>query len=190
MCCFQIQELPQGAGGPAGFKPAGRAQAGKCSCTQYVLRRKTMCEDVPSHSGQNNQLYKYKQACTQDIRGYTLTENFILRYTDVYWVTRPNMYSVYGDILLAKSISRNILSMYWDIDFLDFHTEFYGSIVELMMYVGHLSIYRYILIWARWSGFQMSKVATAEIASVFADICTSWPNIFSWVFFKWYCWVL
>ncbi len=39
MCCFQIQELPQGAGGPAVCRPAGRAQAGKCSCTSYVLRR-------------------------------------------------------------------------------------------------------------------------------------------------------
>ncbi len=37
---------------PAGCRPAGRAQAGKSSCTPYVLRRKFMCKDVQSHSGQ------------------------------------------------------------------------------------------------------------------------------------------
>ncbi len=76
------------------------------------------------------------------IRGYTLSENFILRYTDI--VTRPKaVLRIYGDILLAKSISRDILSVYWDKLFPCFHTEFYGSygsIVELMMYVGHLHL--------------------------------------------------
>jgi hypothetical protein len=40
-------------------------------------------------------------------------------------------------------------------DFLDFHTELYGSIVYLMTCGVYLSICPYILKWARWSGFQM-----------------------------------
>jgi hypothetical protein len=39
MCCFEIQARPQGVGGPAGCRRAGRAQAGKRSCTSYVLSR-------------------------------------------------------------------------------------------------------------------------------------------------------
>jgi hypothetical protein len=74
-------------------------------------------------------------------------------YSDVRVCTN---HSIYGDTLLARCISLYIL-VYTEIhDFLEFHTEFYGSIVELMMYWVYLSIYPCILVWARWSGFQMS----------------------------------
>jgi hypothetical protein len=39
-----------------------------------------------------------------------------------------------------------VVRVYTDLeiyDFLEFHTEFYGSIIELMMYGVHLSIYPY-----------------------------------------------
>ncbi len=53
---------------------------------------------------------------------------------------------MYGDVLLAKSISLYI-RVYTEIyDFLELHMELYGSIVKLGMYVVYLSIYSYILI--------------------------------------------
>ncbi len=98
MCCFQIQERPQGAGGPAGCRPAGREQAGKCSCTSYVLRRKIMYEDVPSHSGQ-------KISCTRINRHVLRIYEDILYLKNSYWDIRTytelhgqKLYSVYTEI--------------------------------------------------------------------------------------------
>jgi hypothetical protein len=175
------------------FKSARRVQAGQHCADRPAGRRQ---ENAVAHS-----MYSDVRLCArmcpliQDKKSAVQSKNrHVLRiYEDIlylkisYWDIRTctelhgqKLYSVYTEIYFWPKVYLEIYWVYTEInDFLDFHTEFYGSIVELMMYVGHLSIYRYILIWARWSGFQMSKVATAEIASVFADICTPWPNIFS-----------
>jgi hypothetical protein len=149
-CCnecaaFECAARPQGAGGPAGCRRAGRAQAKKA-----VAHR--MCSDVRVCTS----MCPLNQDKKSAVKVYTLAGMYSV-HASIYFIWEFHT-EIYGHLLSYNSISRHILlvkvylriyadillatvalaivhvEIYWVYypeiyDFLDFHTELYSSIV-------------------------------------------------------------
>jgi hypothetical protein len=117
------------------------------------------------------------------MRVYTLSETFVLRCTDIYWDTRiivyldiydwPKVYlSIYGDMLLAHRICRDILSISWDIWFPRFSCQ--------------RKFYFNLLHWA-WTaepdrGSHAESLASAAAGSGYAKLIFKQTAVYAWIF--------
>ncbi len=147
----RVQAGQQDAG-----RPAGRRQENAVAHRMYADVRlcTSMCPLIQDKKMSCTSINRHVLRIYEDILYLKISYWDILTYTELHG---QKLYSTYTEIYFWPKVNLEIYWVYTEIyDFLDFHTEFYCSIVELMMYVRHLSIYRYILIWARWSDFQVN----------------------------------